>query len=72
MMMHLDRYLRGQYSGKMALSKVLLLFGNGVYTKGKNLLPFGSKFFPFGVEPFLKGVNAPESKQEVTKVFSLI
>ena len=52
MMMHLDRYLRGQYSGKMALSKVLLLFGNGVCSKGKNLLPVESKSFPVGVELF--------------------
>ena len=37
----------------------------------KKLAPYGSKFFPFRVDPFQKGLGVQESKQEVTKVISL-
>ena len=34
--------------------------------------PFGSKFFPFSVDPSQKGINMQESTQTVTKVVSLV
>ena len=40
--------------------------------KGKNLLPLGSKFFLFRVDPFQMGLGVQESKQEVTKFVSLV
>ena len=38
--------------------------------KGKNLLPFGSKFFPFRVDCFPEGNESIVFKQEITKLFS--
>ena len=53
---------------------VFYFFEKGSTPKGKNLLPFGangSKFFSFRVDPFWKD-SVQESKQEVTKVVSLV
>ena len=37
----------------------------GVYSKRKEFAPTGSKFFPFRVDPFQKGIGIHKSKQEV-------
>ena len=42
----------------------------GSVLKGKNLLPWGSKFLPFRTDPFSEGHGMHESKL-VTKVVSL-
>ena len=42
------------------------------YSKRKEFAPEGSKFFPFGVDPFQKGFGVQKSKQEVTKIFSFL
>ena len=56
-MMYLP-YLRGMntLSVETTLLKLLCLPSEkGSTPKGKNLLPIGSKFFPFSVDPFLEG-----------------
>ena len=44
----------------------------GSALKGKNLLPIGSKFFPFRVDLTSEGFGVQEGKQETIKVASLI
>ena len=51
----------------------------GSTLKGKNLLPFGSKFFHFRVDPFLEGIQnnfdrvaSPESVSIPLEIFSTI
>ena len=62
-------------SGEATLSKLLAsLSKRGSTLKGKNLLQFWSKFFPFRVdpfpeEPFQMFVGVQESNQEVGKIF---
>ena len=43
----------------------------GVYSTRNELAPYGSKFFPFRVDPFQKGLGVDESEQEFSKVDSL-
>ena len=38
----------------------------------KEFAPTGSKFFPFRVDPFQNRTDEQKSKQEVTKVVSLV
>ena len=45
---------------------------NGSILKEKNLLPRGSKFFPFRVDPFQKELHVEESNQEIMKVVSIV
>ena len=59
------------FAREAILSKLFLpLSGKESTTKGKNLLPFGSKFFLLRVDPFSEGVDVQENKHEVTKVVS--
>ena len=58
---------KGSYSIKIAL----LPFWKEVYSKRKEFAPFGS-VFSFRKDPFSEGGCVQESKQEVTKVVSLI
>ena len=63
-MMYLP-YLRGMntLSGETTLSKLFCLPSEkGSTLKGKNLLPIGSKFFPFRVDPFLEGAWCTENQ----------
>ena len=55
------------------LSKQLYLPSEKVYYKRKEFAPVWSKFFPFRVHPFLRReLVCEESKQDVTKVISLV
>ena len=53
---YLLRKLTGMHtlSGEATLLKKMPTFWKLVYTKGKNLLLCGSKFFPFRLDPFLE------------------
>ena len=51
------------------LQNCSLPFWKDVYSKRKEFAPQGSKFFPFRVDSFSKGVQ--ESKQEITKIVFL-
>ena len=42
------------------------------YSTRKTFARTGRKFFPCGVNPFQKGIGVQESKQEDTKVVSLV
>ena len=47
-------------------------FRKGVYSNGKNLLPWGANSFLLEQTPFQKGLGVLGGKQEVTKVISLL
>ena len=53
-----------------ALKIILTPFWKRVYSKTKQHLPFGRKFFPFRVDSFSEGVQ--EGKLKVKKVFFLV
>ena len=53
--------------------KIILYFlWKGVYSKRKEFAAIGSKFFPFRVDPFPKGISAGKSKQAVIKMFYFV
>ena len=52
------------FRGGNSVKKKMPTFWNLVYTKGKNLLLCGSKFFPFRLDPFLEA-NWGEQMQTV-------
>ena len=57
-----------EYNSKVGNSSKLFLvpFWKGAYSKMEEFAPKGNKFFPFRVDPFRKGIDVQESKQEVT------
>ena len=60
----------GTFSGERKLCQNSFCFpaGKGSSLKGKNLLPFGSRFFPFRVDSFQKGLGLQERKQKVVSL----
>ena len=60
-------------SGEVTLSKLFLPPSwKEVYSKRKEFAPLGSTFFPFRVDHFSEGAYEQKSKQEVTKIVSLV
>ena len=54
------RFLKGKrhtFKGDNSIKIILLPSEKGFTLKGKNLLPKGSKFFPFRVNPFSEGIR---------------
>ena len=62
----LPAFWKGVYSKRKEFAP------KGVYSKRKEFAPFGSKFFPFRVDPFQKGIGMQGSKQELPKVVYLV
>ena len=57
---------------EVTLSSCLCLpFEKATIIKGKNLLPYVSKYFPFTTDPFSEEGWVEESKHDVTQVVSL-
>ena len=60
-------------SGEATLSKFDCLLKKGSTLKGKNLLPFGAKFFPFRVDPFFRrGLVSKKANRKSTKLFPML
>ena len=59
------------FQGKQLCQNCFVSFRKGVYSIRKEFVPIGSKFFPYRVNPFQKGLGMQKNKQEVIKVFSL-
>ena len=52
--------------------KIVCSILKGVYSERKAFAPFGSKCFPFRVDPFQKELYVQEREKEVTKVMPLV
>ena len=64
-----NRYtIKGGNSFKIVLPSLW----KGVYSKREEFATMGSKFFPFRVDSFQNELGVQKSKQEVTKVASLV
>ena len=60
-------------SGEQLLSKLICLpFEKGSILKRKEFAPTGSKFFPFKVDPFQKGLVCGKFKGLLKKIGSLV